>query len=244
MINKVKSKIRQFLAYDDFYYLNRYLIELNNQNELKKVFRWGNDPIISDNSMYDFLYIEDVNERRIRDAETIGTVSCNVNNGVFLEIGTSRGHSTALIAKNAPSGKIYTVNIDPEEAMSGKGGILITEALNREDIGSFYKEKGFKNIKQIFTNTATWKPDVGTVDVAFIDGCHDTEFVYRDTVKVIKHMKKGSIIMWHDFNLDLTKKFHWINSVCLGIEKLYRDGIIKGRIYHIRDSWVGIYQIA
>jgi hypothetical protein len=31
--------------------------------------------------------------------------------------------------------------------------------------------------------------------------------------------------------------------VCLGVEKLYERNLINGRILHLRDSWVGIYQI-
>jgi hypothetical protein len=56
-------------------------------------------------------------------------------------------------------------------------------------------------------------------------------------------MKTGSFILWHDFNVDLIEKFDWIRSVCQGIEWLYDDGILSGRIFHVRDSWVGIYQV-
>lgn len=80
--------------------------------------------------------------------------------------------------------------------------------------------------------------------MAFIDGSHDTEFVYNDTVKMLKEMKPGSFVLWHDFNLELAIKYHWIRSVCLGVEKLYREGHIKGRIFHLRNSWVGIYKVS
>jgi len=80
---------------------------------------------------------------------------------------------------------------------------------------------------------------MGNIDVAFIDCCHDTEFVYNDTVKVMENMKPGSFILWHDFNLDLVKRYGWIQSVCMGIERLYEKGLLKGPIYHIRDSWIG-----
>jgi predicted O-methyltransferase YrrM len=151
--------------------------------------------------------------------------------------------ATVLMAANAPESKIYTVNIPPEEILAGKGGELTTVALEREKIGIAFRERSLSNITQIYANTATWKPDIGTIDVAFIDGCHDTEFVYNDTRKVLRQMKPGGFILWHDFNPDLVKKYDWINSVCLGVEKLSREGLIRGRIFHIRDSWVGIYRI-
>ena len=56
-------------------------------------------------------------------------------------------------------------------------------------------------------------------------------------------MAPNGFILWHDFNFDLRKKHVWINDVCQGIEKLFRKGFLKGRIYHIRDSWVGIYRV-
>lgn len=137
----------------------------------------------------------------------------------------------------------FTVNIPPEEIVSGEGGKLTTVALEREKIGIAYRERNLGNITQIYANTAKWEPAIGDIDIAYIDGCHDTEFVYNDTHKILKYMKPGGFILWHDFNLELVKKYHWINSVCLGVEKLYRDGLINGRILHIRDSWVGIYRV-
>lgn len=228
---------------EPFYNLDRQVIELNSFYELKKVFGWKDDPIIDRPDVHDFEYVEDVNERRIRDAESLATVMRNVSPEIALEIGTSNGMGTVLMSVNAPASKIYTVNIPPEEIVSGEGGELTTVALEREKIGIAYRERNLKNITQIYANTARWEPDFGTIGVAFIDGCHDSEFVYNDTRNVLKYMKPGAFILWHDFNPSLTKKFHWINSVCLGVEKLYRTGLIKGRIFHIRDSWIGVYQV-
>ncbi|MNL03278.1 hypothetical protein D3C87_1238090 [compost metagenome] len=56
-------------------------------------------------------------------------------------------------------------------------------------------------------------------------------------------MKPGSIILWHDFNPDLKDKFGWINDVCYGVEKLYKMGVLKNKVYHLKDSWIGIYQV-
>lgn len=222
--------------------LTKSIIELNNVEELKKIYGWLNNPTLDIPSIYEFKYLEDINERRIRDAESIGTVMCNTQPKIALEIGTSTGHGTALMALNAPGAHVYTVNIPPNEINSGKGGKLVTHALEIEDIGAYYRERGLKNISQIYANTATWDPDIGIIDVAFIDGCHDTEFVYNDTRKVLKNMKSGSFTLWHDFNMELIHKKEWIGSVCNGIEMLYEDDLLHGPILHIRDSWVGIYR--
>jgi len=231
-----------YLGLLPYFNLQRNLIQLNNVGELKKVFGWREDPILDRPDMYDFDYVEDVNERRIRDAESLATVMQNTNPKAALEIGTANGMATVLMSVNAPESKIYTVNIPPEEIMSGKGGKLTTVAIERDKIGIAYRERDFSNVTQIYANTATWEPDIGKIDVAFIDGCHDAKFVYNDTRKVLRHMRPGGFILWHDFNLELVNKYNWIESVCYGVEKLYRHGYLDGNIFHIRDSWTGVYR--
>lgn len=243
MIKRIRSKVRRFLGVDEFVHLQHAVIKLNDVGELMKVFGWQLEPILDDTKIHDFDYIEDVNQRRIRDAECLGTVVRNVNPAVCLDIGTGMGHSAALMSVNAPQAQIHTVNIPPGEALSGEGGKLITEALEREKIGSYYRERNLANVTQILANTARWEPNIETIDVAFIDGCHDTEFVYNDTRKIMKHVKPGSFVLWHDFNLSLVNNHNWIYSVCLGVEKLFAKGALKGRIFHIRDSWMGIYRV-
>jgi len=226
-----------------FHHIKNNLVELNNTIELQKKFDWKNLPILDDPELYVCISLCDVNERRIRDAESIGFVMRNIDPRIAVEIGTSTGHTTALMAVNAPDSHIFTVNISPEEINSGEGGVFTTIALERERIGSYYREKNIKNITQILANTANWEPDIGNIDVAFIDGCHDSDFVYNDTRKILRHMKPGSYILWHDFNVKLAKKYNWIHSVCTGIEWLYQEKIIDGPIFQIRDSWVGIYRV-
>ncbi len=242
-ITKLKNRVKGVLQLEEFPNLKRSVFELNNVNELKKVFSWHKDCTLNDPRIYSFQYTEDINERRIRDAESIATVAVNIDPNVCLEIGTAEGHGTALIATNAPQATVYTVNIPPEEAVNGQGGENITKAYELDQIGSYYKTLKISNIKQILANTASWVPDIGLIDFAYIDGCHDTEFVYNDTKKILENTKRGSFVLWHDFNLNYVRKYHWINSVCNGVEKLIDEGLIKGRIYQIKDSWVGIYQV-
>ncbi|WP_110954072.1 class I SAM-dependent methyltransferase [Anaerosinus massiliensis] len=237
-------KIKQILfARNELCNLQKNVIECNSFGEIKRVFKWEEDPVLDRPDIYDFDYIEDINERRIRDAEALAVVMKNVKPKIALEIGTANGMGTVLMAANAPETNIFTINIPPEEILSGAGGNLTTIALEKEKIGIEYKKQNLKNITQIYSNTATWEPNVGNIDVAFIDGCHDTKFVYNDTIKVLRNMKPGGFILWHDFNLELKDKFGWINEVCLAIEKLYKDGYLKGRILHLKDSWIGIYKV-
>jgi hypothetical protein len=243
MLRKARSRVLRWLAQEDLYNLKRSTIELNDIGELQKIFHWSFNPILDDLSIYEYHNLEDVNKRRIRDAESLGTVVRNTNPSICLEIGTAEGHSAALMATNAPDAQIYTINIPPEDMNSPEAGKLTTITLERERIGSYYRSRNLANITQILVNSAHWQPDIGMIDVAFVDGCHDTNFVYNDTRKILSNTKAGSFILWHDFNLELALKYDWIHSVCLGVEKLISVKSIRGKIFHVKDSWVGIYRI-
>jgi predicted O-methyltransferase YrrM len=242
-LRKVRHRIRELLRYDRFRNLERSVVDLNNTAELKKIFGWNLDPLLDDKSIFQVEHPEDANERRIRDAESLGVVVRNTNPAVCLDIGTSTGHSAALMAVNAPQSRVYTVNIPPEDLDAGKGGKNTTVRLSRQEIGAYYRERGLTNIEQILANTATWQPEIGPIDVAFIDGCHDVDFVFNDSRKVLEHVKPGGFVLWHDFNPEMTRRHTWIREVCLAVERLYAYSLLTGNVFHVRDSWTGIYRV-
>jgi predicted O-methyltransferase YrrM len=246
-MNKLLRKtIKRILIEADDCLLEQHVLTVNNIQEIKKAMKWSFDPVLERPDIYDFDYLEDLNERRIRDAELLATAvkNCSMSNGkTFLEIGTANGIGTILMSVNtSENGIIYTINIPPEEIISGAGGVFTTQILPEKEIGAEYKKKGLTNIRQIFVNTANWVPDIGKIDLAFIDGCHDSDFVYNDTRKILSCMEPGGLILWHDFNPELRKKYVWINAVCIGIERLYKENLIEGRILHLKDSFMGLYK--
>jgi predicted O-methyltransferase YrrM len=243
MLRKARHGMRELLRCDRLRNLERSVVELNNTAELKKIFGWNLDPLLDDDSIFMVESSEDANERRVRDAESLGIVVRNTNPAICLDIGTSTGHSAALMAVNAPQSMVHTVNIPPEDLDAGKGGKNTTVRLSRQEIGAYYRERGLTNIEQILADTATWQPEVGAIDVAFIDGCHDVDFVFNDTRKVLEHVKSGGFILWHDFNPALTKQHTWIREVCLAVERLYAHSLLTGNVFHVRDSWTGIYRV-
>ena len=206
---------------------------------LRKAFGWTKESHLIGDHLEKFDYLEDLNDRRLRDAEIIATVCANFPARNIVEIGTAAGRTTALMAVNAPEATIHTVNIDPADI--AKGGRFTTYAPSLDEIGLEYRNLGLKNIRQILANTANWCPDISPIDIAFIDGSHDADFVCNDTRLLLKHAVPGSILMWHDFAPDLCRVYPWIAEVCLGVEHLYRKNLIQGRILHVQDSWIGLY---
>ncbi len=228
-------------ATEDLPRLAASVLTVRTLEHLKKALGWDVSPVLEGEHLRLFEYLEDLNDRRIRDAEVIGAACCNGDPKILLEIGTAHGRTTALMARNAPQATVYTVNIPPEEI--AEGGRNVTFAPSREEIGRYYRERGCGNVRQIFANTRDWEPGFGPIDVAFIDGCHDAEFVVNDTRKVLAAAGPGSIVLWHDFNPDLVRVYPWIHEVCLGVERLYEAGLLQGRILHLQDSWVGLYRV-
>lgn len=222
-------------------HLEAHVLEVRSLALLKKAMAWTSDPDLSFEHLQAFEYWEDLNDRRLRDAEVIGAACCNGGPRILLEIGTGLGHTTALMARNARQAAVYTVNIPPEEIH--RSGRFATGAPGRDEIGSFYRQQGLANVRQILANTADWSPDFGPIDVAFIDGCHDAEFVFGDTCKALAQCRPGSLILWHDFAPALARVYHWIADVCEGVERLYRRRRLHGPILHLADSWVGLYRV-
>jgi len=226
---------------DSWQHLEANVLEVKSLAHLKVALGWARDPILEGEHLHTYLGLNDLNDRRLRDAEVIAGACANEARKIALEIGTGHGLTTALMAENAPHATVHTVNIPPEDI--GAGGVYTTFAPAHEQIGRVWRERKLSNVVQILANTATWEPDFGPIDVALIDGCHDAEFVFGDTRKVLAHCREGSLILWHDFHPALRRVYPWIASVCRGVERLYQEGLLRGPILHLQDSWVGLYRV-
>jgi predicted O-methyltransferase YrrM len=242
LLNPTKFRIKKALGLE-FSMLERSVIEVENTRELRKLFGWKNEALIDDPKLNDFDYPEGLNLRRLHDAEAVASVMANLSGANALEISTAEGHMAVLMAQNAPKSTIFTLNISSEDLELGEAGSLTTEALSRDRIAAYYRELDCENIEQIYATSAEWPRDIGPIGAAFIDGCHDAEFVYDQTVKALSIAEPGSLIMWHDFSFPLVRSYHWIYEVCVAIEELYRTKMLRGPIYHLRDSWVGLYRV-
>lgn len=226
---------------DDWRRLDANVLEVRSLAHLKLALGWRRDPQLPAEGLDEFRGMNDLNDRRLRDAEVIAGACANQARWIALEIGTAHGATTALMAENAPAATVYTVNIPPDQIAAG--GVYTTFAPELEQIGRVWRERKLANVVQILANTASWEPDFGPIDVALIDGCHDAEFVYGDTRKVLARCREGSLILWHDFHPGLRRVHPWIASVCHGLERLYREGLLRGPILHLQDSWVGLYRV-
>lgn len=70
MLNRAKFRIKKALGLE-FNMLERKLIEVENIQELRKLFDWDREAVLDDPRFDDFDYPEDLNMRRLHDAQVI-----------------------------------------------------------------------------------------------------------------------------------------------------------------------------
>lgn len=186
----------------------------------------------------------DLHCRRRRDAEVLTTLAANVS-GDCLDLGTSHGHSAFKLSTNLNGrGIVHTVNILPEQYQANSG-ILVTHLLTKEQIGAFYRARGTPGIHQIFADTCNWRmPDeLRDLSLVFVDAAHDTEAVFKDSLLICDRVRPGGYIVWHDFHPQLRHRFGWINAVMRGVELFFQAKKIDPEILHLKDSWMGVWQV-
>jgi predicted O-methyltransferase YrrM len=76
--------------------------------------------------------------------------------------------------------------------------------------------------------------DLNPCDAVFIDGDHGAEAVLHDTKLARALVRKGGIIIWHDY--------HALGTVDVRdvLEKLHKDG---AQIKHVENTWVAFEQM-
>lgn len=125
-----------------------------------------------------------------------------------LEIGTFDGNTTLNMATNLPDdGQVVTIDLPvdtPSEYALPVAGQELVNVTDRTTVGIQLKgQPAERRVKQVFGDSA--KIDFGALggpfDFAFIDGCHDYNYVKSDTDNVLKVMRKGGLVMWHDYAL-------------------------------------------
>lgn len=136
----------------------------------------------------------------------------------YLEIGVHQGENIIDISKSYckhPESKIYGIDpwIDYDEYSEYKGKLgiiynLFVEAMNKENLwDKIVVHRDFSH-----NVVPTFNDDF--FDIAFIDGNHETEFVYKDGVMVLPKMKSGGTIIFDDYDWRETK---------IGINKFVND---------------------
>lgn len=128
----------------------------------------------------------------------------------MFEFGTCTGKTTYLWAKNSPAdAKIYTLTLPPEEAakfanIKSDDAIAENNALKESAFTKFLytgTEVAHK-VVQIFADSKLYDESTlhNSCDLIFIDGSHAYSYIKSDSEKAFKMLKKGGLILWHDYD--------------------------------------------
>jgi predicted O-methyltransferase YrrM len=152
--------------------------------------------------------------RKVGTSTTLFELNCilmgmrEVETKAALEIGTFDGNTTLNIAANLPEdGQVVTIDLPLDKqtdyALHIEGQDL-RNVTDRATVGLQFKSHPLeKRIKQVFGDSAMldWSKLGGPFDFAFIDGCHDYNYVKSDTENALRVVRPGGLIMWHDYAL-------------------------------------------
>lgn len=114
------------------------------------------------------------------------------------EIGTHLGLSLVEFSRMLPGAELHSLNILPEQV---EGQPLQGEILPVDQIGQYARLRGLSYTQhlgdsRLFDYTRVPVP----VDVAFIDGRHEYEYIRNDTHKILPLLETGGVMAWHDYS--------------------------------------------
>ena len=122
----------------------------------------------------------------------------------YLEIGVFTGQNVISVSKTYckhPDSKIYCVDpwIDYDEYPEYKG---VIQNIYSEFLQNMEKENIHDKliVRRGFSHDIVPKFEDDFFDIAYIDGNHETEFVYKDAVMTFPKVKSGGFIIFDDYN--------------------------------------------
>lgn len=158
----------------------------------------------------------------------------------IFEIGTFQGRTTLNIALNAPQSKVYTLDLPASGLDNVKSKVEAGEIayIDKQVSGErFIGKPAAQQIQQLFGDSATFdfSPYYNSIDLMFIDGSHAYDYVLSDTEKALKVVKKGGVILWHDYT-------NW-EGVREAINGLYKNDDRLAKIKHIGGTSILMMEV-
>lgn len=182
-----------------------------------------------------------------------------------LEFGTWRGTGTLYCLEEC-NATIWTVNLpfgeeksdgsssyghDPSElssirAWAQKIGLPKKDSYRTDSIGfigmSYIKKDMGHRVCQIYCNSKRW--DITNYppeffDTILIDGGHMKDIVISDTRKALRLLRRGGIIMWHDFCPPVFEQYEVTRGVIEAISQEWQWIFPQmSHIFWINPSWI------
>jgi predicted O-methyltransferase YrrM len=125
------------------------------------------------------------------DPRSLFTFVESVRPAVFVEIGTWKGGSTAVIQSLCPGSEVHTINYpDPQ---------VVNNPLSKAEIGSAFTRRGLPVRLHWADSADLLKLGLPAADAVFVDGDHREEAALHDMRNSWRLLKPGGWMILHDF---------------------------------------------
>lgn len=175
------------------------------------------------------------------ELKVISNLVKKYNPNRIFELGTFQGRTTLNMAINShEKAEIITLDLPSSELQHTKMSVEKDEEryIKKEISGArFIDHPQAYKIKQVYGDSATYSFDSlkNSVDFAFIDGSHAFDYVMNDSNKIFPMMRKGGIILWHDYT-------NW-EGVWTALNQLYKTDSRFKNIKHIGGTSIAMMEI-
>ncbi|KKM20087.1 hypothetical protein LCGC14_1649100, partial [marine sediment metagenome] len=157
---------------------------------------------------------------------------------INLPFGESNTEGNRVYGSDSPYAASYRAWAD---RLGMAQGSVVTDSIGFT--GRLYIEKGLgRRVCQIYCDSKMWDTSnypEGFFDSALIDGGHKKEIVMNDTLKAVKLVRPGGIILWHDFCPPVSNEFPPVQGVLDAISELYEWLTTETeQLFWIYPSWI------
>jgi len=154
----------------------------------------------------------------INEKVVIATICNLLKPKTVIEIGTFRGETTDLIARNLVDSDIYTLDLPPNFSSHNYRTVpddLEVLTLRKHDLYIHPSYVTNSRIHQIYGDSAEFDFELlnKTFSLAFIDGAHSYEYVKNDTEKLLPLMELGGWIIWDDYCFNFPEVIDYVNTL-------------------------------
>ncbi len=134
---------------------------------------------------------------------------CDDRTNLF-EIGTFDGRTSLNLAFSSPANcLIFTLDLSPEMytqfSLAHGERHMVEKAKSGARIEKYHQSNSLitNKINQLYGDSATfdYTPYINSCSFVFVDGSHSYDYAMSDTIVAMKIIKKGGVIIWHDYGI-------------------------------------------
>ncbi len=147
---------------------------------------------------------------------------------------------------NKPAYGLYPKEVKSAKEWAKKVGLKEKKSYQTDSlgfIGRFYLEKNYGHrVCQIYCKSQDWDisnyPD-DFFDTVLIDGGHQKDIVINDTLKSLKLLRSGGLMMWHDYCPPVYNDFECVKGVTDAVDSM--KSLLQSQfkqLFWINPSWI------